>query len=303
MADTLIRTLKWTAVVAFSLIALALGLYAHAVMSFDTETLPENYGHVDTVLYARDHENQPLIVGLGGAEGGNTFVRAQFKPMRDSFLEQGYAFLALAYFGGSDTPSALDRISVDGVHEAIVEASRDARVNRDCIAVIGGSKGAELALLLASHYEDIKAVAAAAPAEAVFPAHTIAMNTPSFALNGEPLPFVPVPWSAVPALLKRNLRGAFEAMMTDEEAVERAAIPVEKINGPILLLSATRDEFWPSTEMSKAIVERLHRHDFRFSVQHVAVEGSHEASLQRWDLVDAFLKEHILRQSAAGCPR
>jgi uncharacterized protein len=129
------------------------------------------------------------------------------------------------------------------------------------------------------------------------------MNTPSFALNGEPLPFVPVPWSAVPALIKRDLRGAYEAMLTDEEAVERAAIPVERINGPILVLSATRDQFWPSMEMSEAIVERLRRNDFRFAVQHVAVEGDHEAPLQRFDLVDAFLREHILRESAAGCPR
>lgn len=303
MAGTLVRIVKWTTVVALSLVTVALALYAYVVISFDTEALPENYGRVGAILYAGEGSDQPLIVALGGAEGGNTFARPRFQPIRDRFLEQGYAFLAVAYFGGRDTPSTLDRISVDGVRAAIMEAAGDPRVNENCIAVIGGSKGAELALLLASHYPDVKAVAAGAPASAVFPAHTIAMNTPSFALDGEPLPFVPVPWSALPALIKRDLRGAFEAMLRNAEAVENAAIAVEQINGPILLLSATRDQFWPATEMSEAIVERLQRNDFPFTMEHVAVEGDHEASLARWDLVDAFLKEHILSESAASCPR
>jgi pimeloyl-ACP methyl ester carboxylesterase len=184
-----------------------------------------------------------------------------------------------------------------------MKAAQHPRINRDCIAVIGGSKGAELALLLASYYPDIKSVVGIVPGHAVFPAHTIAMNTPSFALNRKPLPFVPVPWRAVPALIKRDFRGAYEAMLTDEKAVERAAIAVERINGPILLLSATRDEFWPSREMSDAIVERLHRNSFPFSVEHISIEGNHEAPQQRLDLVDTFLKENILRQSTAGCPR
>jgi dienelactone hydrolase len=295
--------IKWTALVAFSLLLLALAAYVYAVVSFDTETLPENYGQVGAVLYAGEQADQPLIVGLGGAEGGNAWVRSRFKPIRDSFLEQGYAFLALAYFGGRDTPSELDRISVDGVYAAIMEAARDPRVNENCIAVIGGSKGAELALLLASHYSQIKAVVGVVPGHAVFPAHTIAMNTPSFALNGEPLPFVPVPWSAVPALIIQDLRGAFEAMLTNKEAVEKAAIAVENVNGPVLLLSATRDEFWPSMEMSEAILERLRRNQFRFSVEHVAVEGGHESPQNRFELVDAFFEENILRQNVANCPR
>lgn len=303
MAGTVIKTLKWATFGVLTLLLLGVAAYFYAVVSFDTDTLPEKYGQVGKVLYAGEQGSQPLIVGLGGAEGGNTWVRPRFKPIRDGFLEEGYAFLALAYFGGRDTPSELDRISIEGVYAAIMEAASDPRINENCIAVIGGSKGAELALLLASRYPQIKAVVGVVPGHAVFPAHTIAMNTPSFALNGEPLPFVPVPWTAVPALVKRDLRGAFEAMLEIQEAVEEAAIAVENINGPILLLSATQDEFWPSMEMSEAIVERLHDKAFPFAVEHVAVEGNHEAPQSRLDLVDAFLEEHILSQNAAGCSR
>jgi pimeloyl-ACP methyl ester carboxylesterase len=189
------------------------------------------------------------------------------------------------------------------VYAAIAEATDHPKVNRECIALIGGSKGAELALLLASRYPDIKAVVGIVPGNAVFAAHTIAMNTSSFSSSDDPLPFVPVPWSAVPSLIKSDLRSAWEEMLKDEEAVERAAIPVEKINGPILLLSATRDEFWPSTEMSEAIVRRLQEHRFPYRYEHVAIEGGHRAPQERGDFVEEFLQANLLEESAAGCPR
>lgn len=301
--SAVLRTLKWVVLACTTLVGLGVVYYFYLVISFDTETLPENYGQVRTLLYASDRDNQPLIVGLGGSEGGNTWTRRHLKPARDRFLERGYAFLALAYFGEEGIPEELDRISVDAVHDAILEAVRDPRINQDCIAVIGGSKGAELALLLASYYPDIKAVVGVVPGHAVFPAHTLAMNTPSFTVASEPLPFVPVPWSAVPSLIKRDLRGAFGEMLVDKESVERAAIAVENINGPILLLSATRDEFWPSMKMSELIVSRLSQNEFPFPVEHVAIEGDHASPQQELDLVEHFLSVNFLAQSEAGCPR
>ena len=215
MASKIVKTLKWSALDCVALLGLAIAYYAYLVISFDTETFPVNYGRVSRVLYAGEGNNQPLVVGLGGAEGGNAWTRTYLKPQRDRFIEQGYAVLALAYFGEEEIPKELDRITVDSVHDAILEAARDPRINQECIAIIGGSKGAKLALLLASHYPDIKAVIAVVPGHAVFPAHTLAMNTSSFAINGEPLPFVPVPWSAVPNLMGRDLRGAYEEMLKD----------------------------------------------------------------------------------------
>jgi pimeloyl-ACP methyl ester carboxylesterase len=297
------RTLKWTALALLVAIGVGLAYYSYLVITFDTDTLPENHGRVNTLLYVGEGENQPLLVGFGGAEGGNAWVRNHVKPQRDRFLAQGYALLAVAYFGEEGIPKEVDRISLEGVYAAIAEATDHPKVNRECIALIGGSKGAELALLLASRYPDIKAVVGIVPGNAVFAAHTIAMNTSSFSSSDDPLPFVPVPWSAVPSLIKSDLRSAWEEMLKDEEAVERAAIPVEKINGPILLLSATRDEFWPSTEMSEAIVRRLQEHRFPYRYEHVAIEGGHRAPQERGDFVEEFLQANLLEESAAGCPR
>jgi uncharacterized protein len=269
------------------------------------ENLPENHGHVDAKLFLGDGQNQPLIVGFGGSEGGNLFAGERFKPAVDGFLAQGYSFLAVGYFGAPGTPKELDRIAVEAVHDAIADAARNPKVNPACIGLVGGSKGAELALLLASLYPDIKAVVGLVPGLAVFVAHTSTGTTPSFSLNGKPLPFVPIPQSAVKFLQpgNRNLRLAWEEMLKDKPAVEKAAIAVERINGPILLISAKRDEYWPSTEMSDQIGERLKKNNFPFKFEHIATEGSHGEAYGYPQLTDDFLKANLLQESAAGCPR
>jgi pimeloyl-ACP methyl ester carboxylesterase len=285
--------------------AMALGLVSSspAVHGQSAPALPENHGRVDARLFVGEGENQPLIVGFGGAEGGNLFAGEALRPAVDGFLAQGYAFLAIGYFGMPGIPAELDRISLEAVHQAIREAARNPRVNGNCVALIGGSKGGELALLLASYYSDIKAVIALVAGNAVFPALTSTGETSSFSFNGEPLPFVPVSENAARVFRRDDLRTFFEEMRKDEAAVERAAIAVERINGPILLISATRDELWPSAEMSEEIVQRLARNNFPYTVSHVAVPGGHNDAYGRPKLTEDFLMANLLSQSATGCPR
>jgi pimeloyl-ACP methyl ester carboxylesterase len=288
-----LRFFKWTLGIAAGLV-LSLAVYMWWVVErFDTETLPPRHGQVDVELFARDGGKRPLIVGLGGGEGGNAWASARWKPQRERFLDQGYALLALGYFGTPNSPAALDRISLDGVHAAITEAARDPRVDGRCIALIGGSRGAELALLLASHYPDIKAVVAIVPGSAVFPALTDAMTTPGFSRGDKPLPFVPMTWGATPDLLVGNLRGAFETIMQDEAAMARAAIPVEAINGPVYFVSAARDEMWPSREMADAMMQRLEARGFRHHAEHLVVRGGHAEPLDEFPSMEAFLESRF----------
>jgi len=293
------KFLKWSLVCMLAL-AVALGAYMWwVVASFDTQTLPANHGKVAVELHAGDLAEgvapRPLLVGLGGAEGGNAWASPAWERQRERFLEQGYAMLALGYFGAPGTPEKLDRISLDGIHAAIRQAAGDPRVDANCIAVIGGSRGAEAALLLASHFPDIDAVVALVPGSAVFASGTTAMVTPAFSLHDQPLPFVPVPWSTTGDLLAGNLRGAFETMMDDTAAMEQAAIAVERIAGPILFVSATRDEAWPSREMSDAMMQRLRAHGFAHAAEHIVVEGGHNEPLDEFPRIEAFLEANFAR--------
>ncbi len=295
------RFLKYGVLSILILLAVPVGLYVYMVLGSDNSVLPESHGKVVSQLFMGDESNLPLIVGLGGAEGGNAWASNYWKTQRDDFIQQGYAFLALGYFGLEGAPKELDRIALEGVYQAIIDAAEESNINRKCIAVIGASKGAELALLLASHYSAIKTVIAIVPGHAVFAGLTAAMNTSSFSLNNEPLPFVPVPWSATPALIKGDLRAAWEHMLKDQEAVERAAIPVEKINGPIYFVSATEDEFWPSSEMSDVMMKRLEDNNFAHYVQHTAIEGDHAAPLAHFDAIEDFLNTHFRSKSSENC--
>ena len=294
-AGRMARIARWT---LGALVALALLLATYmwwVVARFDTQTLPVRHGQVDAELFARDGGQRPLLVGLGGSEGGNAWATDAWKRQRERFLEQGYAMLAIGYFGTPGSPEYLDRISLDGVHAAILEAAKDPRVDGRCIGLIGGSRGAELALLLASEYPDIGAVVAIVPGSAVFPALTDAMTTPGFSLHDEPLPFVPMTWGATPSLLVGNLRGAFETIMRDTRAMAAAAIPVERINGPVYLVSAAQDEMWPSREMSDAMMARLKRHGFRHPAEHLVVAGGHTEPLDEFPRMEAFLQDNFAK--------
>ncbi|MBY0435469.1 MAG: hypothetical protein K2U26_15310 [Cyclobacteriaceae bacterium] len=255
--------------------------------------MPENQGKVQSILFVGEDENQPLVVGLGGGEGGNAWASDRWKPIRDKFIKEGYAFLALGYFGAEGTPEQLDRISIEAVHQAILDATKSPKVNPNRIAIIGGSKGAELALLMASKYTDINCVVAMTPSHCAFPALTFGASTSSWTYQGKEVPFVPTPWAAVPSIIKHDLRSAFETMLEDKEAVERALIKVENINGPILLISAKKDEMWPSTEMSNLIVKRLETKQFQYAYEHVADEGGHSEVLDYFDNVHAFLERNF----------
>jgi pimeloyl-ACP methyl ester carboxylesterase len=292
---------------ALGLVATLIGIAPNAWVADvpQPRPLPENHGHVNAKLFLGSGKGQPLIVGFGGAEGGNLFALDVVKPAVDGYVAQGYAFLAIGYFGAPGAPKELDRVSLEGVHKAIRDAARNPQVNGKCIAVLGGSKGGELALLLASYYPDIKAVVGLVPGYAVFMAHTSTGDTASFSMNGKSLPFVPIPESAVPFFVgpKRNLRLAFDEMIKDEAAVEKASIAVERINGPILLVSAKRDELWPSMEMSEVIGQRLAKRNFPFQFKHVVIDGSHNEAYDHPDLAEEFLKVNILQESATGCMR
>jgi len=257
------------------------------------DSIPENYGGVQSQLYLGESEKQPLMVGLGGSEGGNAWTSDRWKPKRDQFIEKGYAFLALGYFGMEGTPEELDRISIDAIHEAILKAAADPKIDSERIFLIGGSKGAELALLLASRYKDIKGVIALVPGLAAFPANTLSASTSSWTYKNEEVTYVPMPWAAVPSAMKHDLRSAFSIMLEDKVAVEKASIEVEKINGPILFVSATEDEMWPSKEMSDVMMVRLKSKNFSHPYEHLAIEGGHTSSVDHFDEIFDFMERNF----------
>jgi esterase/lipase len=144
-------------------------------------------------------------------------------------------------------------------------------------------------LNLASRYPFFKGVIALSTSHVSFPAITISANTSSWMYNEREVTYVPAPFKTIWPALKGDLLGAFSMMLENKEAVAQAEIEVEKINGPIFILSADQDEQWPAKEMSEQLVERLKRKKFAHQYEHIVVEGTHIEPLNHFDKVYEFL--------------
>jgi hypothetical protein len=130
------------------------------------------------------------------------------------------------------------------------------------------------------------------PSHVTFPSITLTGSTSSWAYNDKELTAIKTPLKAVWRLLFGDAQGSLKIIFEHEKYWKDAVIPVEKINGPILLLSAKNDKLWPSDYMSEKIVERLTNNQFKYYFQHFSFEGKHHDTKKHFDIVFHFLNEH-----------
>ncbi len=223
-------------------------------------------------LYVPAHDKPlPALIVLGGSEGGiDTSSRVGV-----TFTSQGYAVLSLAYFAEMGLPQTLEEVPLEYFDKAVDWLKKQPGINPKAIGVVGGSRGSEAALLLASRNEDVRAVMAFAPSGIVWQGldfDDVANMGPAWTAGGKPLPFViPDPASYRP---NASMKPMFDKVLSEADKRPETLIPVEKISGPILLLSGTADALWPSADMAERIVKRLKDKGFEHSVQHLSYEGA-----------------------------
>jgi dienelactone hydrolase len=179
----------------------------------------------------------PGVLVVGGSEGGLApYV------MREAALlaSHGFAALALAYFYAGSLPYRLAGIPLEYFGGAIHWLKDQAAVRGDRLGVVGTSRGGELALLLGAHYPELGAVVSYAGSGFVFPSPV--GQEPAWTFRGKPMPWIPNP---------------FDTFQASPRQIEKARIPVERIMGPVLLISGDADQVWPSTQLSQVAMERL----------------------------------------------
>lgn len=291
---TLLRALGWLLAGLCGLLLLGFAWVLYITHSFDTKTLPARHGQFDLALHAQAQPGRPLILALGGAEGGNMWNSERWRGQVERFNAQGYNVLTLAYFGTPTTPARLDRIDLGALHRAARETMDRPELQSRCLIALGGSKGAELSLALAAHFEDIDAVVAMSPADTVFPAHTEAMTTSSWSIDGQPLPFAPMPWAALPDLIRGDI-GAVMARMRAQPEAATARIRTEKIEAPVLLIASEQDEMWPALSMAREIEARAPSR-----VRVLAVPGDHRAVVDHMAAIEDFLREVVAERPNCG---
>lgn len=213
----------------------------------------------------------PVIILLGGAEGGNGAARDHGPRL----AALGYAVLGLPYFSPAAQPGGPREVPALPADFAMIEvrqldAVRDwlrARSDVDAgrIGLFGASKGAEFALLAASHLGWVKAVVAITPSDVVWEGYgwdTEPGTRPSFALDGKPLAYVPYKgfieeYMRFGAGLPVHLRRPHDqGRAAHPQAAVKARIPVERFKGALLLLAGQDDQLWNSAAMAHNIAER-----------------------------------------------
>lgn len=201
------------------------------------------------------------VIVLGGSEGGLGGSRNLARRL----AADGFNAIAVSYFGEAGQSPRLNEVPIEPVGVALewLQARPEAA---GPIAIVGVSKGAELALLSASRDPRITAVAVGVPSNVVWQGidQSGGATGSSWTVDGQPLAYTPYDFS----------RGFISIFALYEGAVAtapaEAEIPVERIAGPVLMLSGQADTLWPSADMAARVERRLRDHGFAHNVVSIA---------------------------------
>ncbi len=217
------------------------------------------------------------VLVIGGSVGGFAWSN----QVASLIAASGRAALAVAYFdwrGEFGLPTSLTEIPLEVFASALDKLKAHPQVLTDDPAVVGFSKGAEAALLLATKRDDIRKVVAYAPSAYVWEAARMSQDEKaksSWTWQGEPLPFArfDADEDFYRTFDKTKLRAFHERALEDEEVRRRARVPVEQTNAQILLLSGAEDGTWHADAMSDAIAKRFEEVGRASQVRHLFFEN------------------------------
>lgn len=190
------------------------------------------------------------VLVVGGSEGGLPLELSR------EIAQTGRPVLALAYFKEKSLPLELNEIALEYFEAPMNWLLAQSETRDDGLLVVGWSKGAELALLMASRDRKIIGVAAGAPSSHVWAGVLDEWDrepSSSWTAEGNPIEYVRYRFDRE----YPNLKTMYESSLQRAENKEEARIPVENINGPVLLLSGGDDTLWPSTSMAKYICQTI----------------------------------------------
>jgi dienelactone hydrolase len=205
------------------------------------------------------------VIVFGGSEGGLSTGEA----LGAYLASLGYPALGLAYFDAPGLPQELSNVPLEYFERAYEWLVAQPEVDGRHLAVMGGSRGGELALLLGATFPWVTAVVAEAPSGVLWPNtdwSTPTFNTSSWTYQGTALPFIAEDTSFAPpsvtlwdgskaAAIGPVLRASLSAATTEQ--IDAATTRIEKTQGPILMIAGADDQLDPGCDLAKTAMERL----------------------------------------------
>ncbi|MBQ8965865.1 acyl-CoA thioester hydrolase/BAAT C-terminal domain-containing protein [Ruminococcus sp.] len=226
-------------------------------------------------LYSAENGDDRVIIVLQGLKGLE--LPEKYAGL---FAERGYSALAMSYYGGEGQKKSVRAIPLEQFQAACL-ALKEKGFRR--IGIYGNSKGAGMALLAASFTPDISLVIAASAFGHIMQGSGRASDDPCRSMvsfGGKELPYV-ANKGLMGDLLRRcikerNVRLLYFFDEWDKRGSEENEIPVERIRGDILFLTAVHDESVPAKRCAEQLMARLDRCGFAYGRKHIVSEkGSH----------------------------
>jgi hypothetical protein len=232
-------------------------------------------------FYSGDPKNQTLV-WLGGS-GSNLAINALVcAPL----ASHGFNVLSVPFFGEKGLPSQLSRVPLEYFEKIFSWLESHPLTAGKDVQILGMSKGAEAALLLASRYPFIKKVALWAPHAYCFQGLAF-KNESSWTYQGKDLPYIRLKnhWLLADALscFLKNKPFGFTATykkgldMADNK--EAARIKVENARADLFLVTSTDCGMWNTYDGSLNIMETLKKSHYSHAYNLIVYEQAGEPYL------------------------
>ena len=269
----------------FFILAISQCGQAVGAQACDYEVQKVNSGTLVANLFLPKTEKKvPVVIAIGGSEGGISTGNANGEMIAPHCI----AVLGLAYFKEKGLPATLDHIPLEYFIDAVDYLTTIPTLDPTKIGVVGGSRGAELALLLASMEPRIKSVVATTPSSVAWYGRTTASS--AWTIKGKDIPALRLgPDGPAPAVRR------FEVALENQDEVKKAFFAVENIRGPIFLVSAENDQVWPSYQMAMNIETYLKEHNFKHAVVHKSYPTGHGFSAAIAPEIKHSIIDHFIR--------
>lgn len=232
----------------------------HQVLKFeiirqteDVKEIPLN--DINAKLFMKESENPiGVMIHLAG-EQGIEGIEINAKLL----ASKGIATVALPLCSYRSLPIEFKEIPLENILTSIDYIKKLEYVDETRIGLIGGTRGAELALKIGSMRDDIKVLVASNPCDVINQSIVKQFTTSrsSWSYQNKPVPFSKVKKFEIFKLYLNRIFSKQSFSMKSAYQHEQQMIDVSKITAKTLLLAGRYDERWQSEKMAKRILESL----------------------------------------------
>lgn len=233
---------------------------------------PINENGFQANFFAKENtENKTAVILIGGGQWGDYWAQ--------EIANKELVGLSLPYVGRENLPRLPEEIDLEYFENAIKWLGKQKSVDPEKIIVMGASRNAELALVIASIFPDIvSGVVAYAPSAVSWSNTVLPYNSnelkASWTYNGVDIPYVSMDKISGNDSDNIKMLAYWENGLSKIDSIDKASIKVELIKGPILLFSGIDDKVWPSAKMADMIEKRLKNNNFKYNFKNIKYENA-----------------------------